>query len=678
MTGHHVIGAALALLVESAHFTRFRWDFDDRASVRAWRLSMGAMTIAGALIFLDGNPYEALPNLLVWMPPLLLPMQFVQAFGMGDSLPLNTFSFFANRRRLRNLRLGLAEAEVRVNFGNIYFVAVLVACTLGGKSNSIWFLPGIIMLTGWRLLASSGSRPISLFVALVFAGCIAIAGQLGLQELNNRFESRGPGGAPFDPNVKTTQIGKSGAIQQSPDIVWRLRPVDGKVVPRLLRIATYNSFGFGTWLCKPGGATKFNDLTSKLYQGIPYFLLIPEETSPAEAGAVRTSLPRFDLRGAAAGETPLPLPGDASSLRDFELDGIERNSFGTVRVFPKHSIIEGVVLWRGETNPEVPPIAGLDSRIIRRDPSGNAIVHDSDRRLLRQILADLDVAGQPTLDAKLNVIRGYFSSNFKYTLHPTISSGRPKPSPIHQFLTTNRAGHCEYFATATVLLLREAGIPARYATGYAVAEFDAKRREFVMRGTHLHAWCRVWDESKQRWFDFDTTPGSWLGEVAQLKPRFQSLSDAVKRFREDFFLWRNRPRNRLGVTVAMAIIGLAVAGFVVKRLWHSKRRIAGENAASMGYRGPLVRTPLHALEPRLERSLGPRPGAVSFAAWLERIRPELPEPNPLDEAIRLHQRLRFDPAPQPAGLAERLTTLTAELARLLEQCPERPDKIRKF
>ena len=36
-----------------------------------------------------------------------------------------------------------------------------------------------------------------------------------------------------------------------------------------------------------------------------------------------------------------------------------------------------------------------------------------------------------------------------------------------RFLCEHRTGHCEYFATATTLLLRAAKIPARYAVGYA-------------------------------------------------------------------------------------------------------------------------------------------------------------------------------------------------------------------
>jgi hypothetical protein len=43
------------------------------------------------------------------------------------------------------------------------------------------------------------------------------------------------------------------------------------------------------------------------------------------------------------------------------------------------------------------------------------------------------------------------------------------------------------------------------------------------------------------------------------------------------------------------------------------------------------------------------------------LSPTLAEPSLLEEAITLHQRLRFDPQPAPPGEKERL----AELARLL-------------
>jgi hypothetical protein len=141
----------------------------------------------------------------------------------------------------------------------------------------------------------------------------------------------------------------------------------------------------------------------------------------------------------------------------------------------------------------------------------------------------------------------------------------------------------------------------------------------------------------------------------------QRFNDTVKRIREDFFLWRNRPNNRLAVTLVMSAIGLGVVGFVVKRLWKTKRRLEAEKFAA-GYGGPLIRTPLHALERQAEKRLGMRPAGQPFGAWLLRLRHSLSDSKTLDEAIELHQRLRFDPEPSRQTEQERL----AELAKKLE------------
>jgi hypothetical protein len=51
-------------------------------------------------------------------------------------------------------------------------------------------------------------------------------------------------------------------------------------------------------------------------------------------------------------------------------------------------------------------------------------------------------------------------------------------------------------------LLREAGLPARYAVGYSVQEKTGKG--FIVRDRHAHAWCLVHLDGV--WQDFDTTP----------------------------------------------------------------------------------------------------------------------------------------------------------------------------
>ncbi len=657
MTGRPFIGGLLALFVEAFHWVKIRWDFDEGAYSTAWKLTLVAILLTGVLIYLDGNPYHALPILLTWLPLLFLPMQFVQSFGLNHSMPLITFSFLAKHRRQRNLRLGLSESVTHVNFGNIYFVAILLAATLGKQSSNLWFLPGIIILTGWMLLSATRSRPTSLIIALTIAGGLAIAGQYGLEELENRLGNSEGGRSSFDPNSVSTMIGRAGKIQQSSDIIWRLSTTTGAAIPKLLRTASYNAYRPSSWVIDPPIATIFRDLDVFAHQGKDYYILGPQSDSVSPLGAVRAGLKTYQIRGAATPETPLSLPGNAASLLGFELDGIEQNSLGTVRVFPKQSVIEGSVFWHAETNPETPAT------------KEDLIVPHLERAMLKEVLKELRLEDETELQSKLTVIQNWFLKNFRYTRDLSIRSwtqGFSTPTAMNQFLTTARAGHCEYFAAAAALLLREAGIPTRYATGYSVLERDTKRQEYVIRGTHGHAWCRVWNEQKRQWIDFDTTPPSWELTVANLNSPMQRFNDTLKRLREDFFLWRNQPTNRLGVTLLMATIALSVAVFVLRRLWKTQRRL--EEVKSLnGYDGPVQRTPLNALEKQAEKKLGPRPLGKPFARWISDLGPALPDAKLLEEAVELHQRVRFDPAAPADAAQTRLAELAREIGVMLKR-----------
>lgn len=86
----------------------------------------------------------------------------------------------------------------------------------------------------------------------------------------------------------------------------------------------------------------------------------------------------------------------------------------------------------------------------------------------------------------------------------------PAPGPggvLRGFLfgrsEAERRGHCQYFATSAVLLLRRAGHTARCVAGFASNEFDD--RGVVFRGLHAHAWIEVVN-SKGSWQRFDPTP----------------------------------------------------------------------------------------------------------------------------------------------------------------------------
>ncbi len=82
--------------------------------------------------------------------------------------------------------------------------------------------------------------------------------------------------------------------------------------------------------------------------------------------------------------------------------------------------------------------------------------------------------------------------------------------PAEYFLFESGRGYCQHFATAAVILYRMYGIPARYATGYAVkpSDFMEENGEFHAEVTDesAHAWVEICLPD-YGWVPVETTPG---------------------------------------------------------------------------------------------------------------------------------------------------------------------------
>ena len=108
----------------------------------------------------------------------------------------------------------------------------------------------------------------------------------------------------------------------------------------------------------------------------------------------------------------------------------------------------------------------------------------------------------------------------------------PDPTPGGALLTfllsedpDDRRGHCQYFSTAAVVLLRRAGHPARTVVGFASEEIDAKGVTF--RGMHAHAWLELVD-SRGRWQRVDATPSAgYLQRLAGIDLKLSELAPEV-------------------------------------------------------------------------------------------------------------------------------------------------------
>ncbi|HEL3750439.1 TPA: DUF3488 domain-containing transglutaminase family protein [Stenotrophomonas maltophilia] len=82
----------------------------------------------------------------------------------------------------------------------------------------------------------------------------------------------------------------------------------------------------------------------------------------------------------------------------------------------------------------------------------------------------------------------WITTDFSYTLDTPVA-GR---DPIDEFLFGYKAGFCEHFSSAFVVLMRNAGIPARVVTGFAGGTRNRVGDYWVVRRMDAHAWAEVW------------------------------------------------------------------------------------------------------------------------------------------------------------------------------------------
>lgn len=120
-------------------------------------------------------------------------------------------------------------------------------------------------------------------------------------------------------------------------------------------------------------------------------------------------------------------------------------------------------------------------------------------------IADLarEVMGDGDLRARVERLERHLQTEYEYTLDFV---GRSAEDPIEDFLFRSRSGHCEYFATSMVLMLRSQGVPARLATGFLGAESNFLQGYFIVRQENAHAWVEAYLADEGAWRFFDPTP----------------------------------------------------------------------------------------------------------------------------------------------------------------------------
>jgi transglutaminase-like putative cysteine protease len=95
------------------------------------------------------------------------------------------------------------------------------------------------------------------------------------------------------------------------------------------------------------------------------------------------------------------------------------------------------------------------------------------------------------------------SGEYAYSLQLAVQDS--SIDPVEDFLFNRKQGHCEYFASALVLMLRSVDIPARLISGYKGGDYEESSQTLVVQQRHAHAWCEAWINNNS-WVTLDATP----------------------------------------------------------------------------------------------------------------------------------------------------------------------------
>ncbi len=206
--------------------------------------------------------------------------------------------------------------------------------------------------------------------------------------------------------------------------------------------------------------------------------------------------------------------------------------------------------------PGSPPPARVDLEHALQLPHG---LPRRVRELTEQIVAD--TTGRP---AEIAIaIEGYLRGGYAYDLDaPPLPEGEDY---VDHFLFVSKRGWCNHYASAMVVMLRIAGIPARLVTGFTAGEWVPEREHYEIRDQDAHAWPEVYLPDTG-WIDFDPTPSD------DAETATEGVTDTLARIGAAFTEAGRWLRANLLLSIEVALlVALAIVGAVLVARWNRRR-----------------------------------------------------------------------------------------------------------
>ena len=636
-TGLLVPALLMVLIIESARYIHSRWvlslsDF--------YRISdVSTLILLGIAVYvLFTNPRAIIMLTIQWLPLITLPLLAAQEYSTEGKIDIRAFLMLT-----RKSKPDPDQDAATINFSYPYFILCLIAAAASNQRTPVFYIC-LLFLTAWALFPYRSKRyPIVLWcILMATAGGLGYMGHIGLNHMQGILISWA--GDLFleesNPEKSTTAIGEIGEVKQSSRIVYRVDGNEDLSPGILMREACYNRYFSSTWFA---GRSEFAEIKPEKNNRTWNLGFRPMS---ADTMAVSSYLQQ--------GSGILKLPVGAFEVESTADIKLKKNSLGAVMAEEGPGLIHYTVQYDRKFADDRPP------------DHQDLLVPPDEQPGISRFIAGLGLSGK-SLDEVLPVLKSVFQEKFTYSLE--LTPQRIEHSPISGFLLSTRSGHCEYFATATVLNLRACGIPARYAKGFLAHEYSRIENRIIVRSRHAHAWAMVYMDGK--WQNFDTTPSAWIIAEEEAMSGLNMIPDMLSYVLYRFSEWRwGQESTAWKKFTPVLLIPLAI---ILLRRIYSRKKIqrVQRTVDRTTVRDDRIKSGsgLYPVEKRLNELGFQRHPWETMQGWMARIEEIAPgtiSPSLIQPALHLHYRDCFGQRglnPQEKNeLAERVDDMMKNLS----------------
>lgn len=598
----------MVILLEMKPFINRRLELNNTNFYLIGNISTVLFLIVILVVVFGTNPRLFIHQVIALLPIVFYPLLLVEHYSDRGVVPLGAFIYRYRKKQ--------PNAVIKIAY--IYFALCLLA-TSSVYYDSYYYFFILSLLISWALwqFKSPSNNSFLWVVLLLFYFFISYIGQYYLMRLAEQVELWAIDyfdelfNGERDPFRSRTAMGRVGELKLSNEIVMRVKT--GNNIPVLLQEASYNSFYNNVWFSSKNTFTSIKNYSNN------------------KTETVRMIVHRNSYSDKSLLALPLSVTTGRQAIAVDDKIKLAITPYGTIRALNVNTLFEYRIY---DTNVSTIKAQKAPDKI-------DLIISKRHSKVLSKIKVELGLDGLNEVK-KLSRIANYFEKNYRYSLFQ--ESLKHNDDALISFLEDTHRGHCEFFATATVLLLRSVNIPARYIVGYSANEYDNDDKLFTVRARDSHAWAQAYINGK--WLNVDNTPSTWYQVESDNASIFEPLTDLFSSLYYNYKLWQKDGDNESYQLYIILLLIVLILIVVVSRernifLFKNKVIIHDEQQHRKKQTNLSVQK-LEGLIARLVIQSGfERYRYEPLCDWQARFNNGLQTDDELSGIIRMYYRLRF-------------------------------------